>query len=126
MAEALPPRNPERTILLLLAPLAAVSLPSLVFCILELTLWAHGALTTGQVVFHIPARTLWDELLSVQTSVYAWVARWNSAATLAATGVLAFTLLRPQWRHWVGLALIPYGVLLCADFTMHLQSILLP
>ena len=44
--------------------------------------------------------------------------RWNSDVTMAATALFVSTLLLPRWRHWIGLALIPYGLLLCADFTL--------
>jgi len=57
---------------------------------------------------------------------YQWVARWNSAATLAATGFFVWTLVLPRWRHWAALALIPYGLLLCADFTLRWRYTLLP
>jgi hypothetical protein len=120
------PSEPGRSFLFLLAPLAAISLPSLVFCLFALVLWAHGALSVGPVVFHLPPKSGWDWLLSAQTSIYGWVSQWNSLSTLGATAVLVFTLLRPQWRHWAGLALIPYGVLLCADFTLRLHPILMP
>ncbi len=116
----------DRAFFLLLIPLTAASLPSLVFCLLEVALWIHGAATSDPVVFHLPAQTGWDRLFAMQSMVYLWVARWNAVATLAATGLFAFTLLRPRWRHWTILALIPYALLLCADFTLRWRTALLP
>jgi hypothetical protein len=78
----------------------------------------HSANVTATVTFHIPPLNLWDHLFSLQLFVYQWIARWNSAATLAATGFFASTLLLPRWRHYAIVALIPYGLLLCADFTL--------
>lgn len=118
--------NSDRAFFLLLTPLAALSLPSLAYCILELALWLHASLAAGPVVFHLPARTAWDMLFATQSSVYDWVSRWNSAATLVATAFFVFTLLRPRWRPWTGLALIPYGLLLCADFTLRWRFALTP
>ncbi len=112
--------------LFLLLPLVALSLPSLLFCLLEIALWLHGSLSAGPVVFHLPPRNRWDGLLAMQTAIYQWIARWNSPATLAATAFFVVTLLRPRWRHWTGLALIPYGLLLCADFTLRMRYTVLP
>jgi hypothetical protein len=116
----------DRSFLFLLMPLAVASLPSLLFCVLEVALALHGKRNGRLIVFHLPPRTAWDQLLALQSSVYGWVARWNTSATLAATGLFVATLLLPRWRHWMVLALIPFGVLLCADFTLHLRAALLP
>lgn len=126
MSDADRSHDPDRAFLLLLTPLTAVSLPSLVFCALELVLWLRSSLSGGRLEFHLPPENGWDQIFAMQSSVYLWVAHWNSIATLAATGFLIFTLIRPRWRHWTGLALIPYGVLLCADFTLRLRTALLP
>ena len=32
--------------------------------------------------------------------------------------LLVTTLLLPRWRNYLALTLIPYGLLLCADFTL--------
>jgi hypothetical protein len=112
-----PDRFPGRSFALLLTPLLAASLPSLAFCALALALWLHG-IPARPPVFHLPPQTAWDHLLALQLSVYRWIARWNSAVTLAATALFVSTLLRPRWRHYTLLALIPYSLLLCADFTL--------
>lgn len=124
MSEAARPPNP--IFLLLLVPLTAVSLPSLVYCALEVVMAVHGALSGGATALHLPPENGWDSLFVMQTHVHEWISRWNSLATLAATAFLASTLLLPRWRTWAGLALIPYGVLLCADFTMHWAYALMP
>lgn len=116
MSEA--PVRPQTLFLSLLIPLTAVSLPSLVFCGLAVALWLHGIVTGGQTVLHVPPETAWDALFALEANVREWLAQWNSLATLAATGFFVATLLVRRWRFWMGLALIPYGVLLCADFTM--------
>jgi hypothetical protein len=54
----------------------------------------------------------------LELASYDWVAHWNSPVTAAATAFFASTLLIPRWRHFAALALIPYGLLLCADFTL--------
>jgi hypothetical protein len=111
--------RPDRPFTLLLAPLIAASLPSLIFCSLALVLWLHAApATSAPVTFHLPPLNLWDHLFALQVSVYQWVERWNSAVTLAATAFFVSTLLLPRWRHYTVLALIPYSLLLCADFTL--------
>jgi hypothetical protein len=119
-------KSRDRSFLFLLMPLAVASLPSLLFCVLEVALAFHGKNNGSLIVFHLPPRTPWDRLLALQSSVYGWVARWNTSATLAATGLFVATLLLPRWRHWMVLALIPFGLLLCADFTLHLRAALLP
>ena len=126
MAEAAPRPNPDRAFVLLLTPLAAASLPSLLWCALEVVLTLSRTLTNGQFVVHVPPQTALDRLVVLETLVHRWIAHWNSLATLAATSVLVLTLLRPRWRAWAGLALIPYGVLLCADFTMGRSGAFLP
>ncbi len=112
------PHRPDRSFTLVLAPIVAASVPSLLFCALALVLWLHTAPTRAQVTFHFPPLNLWDHLFALQLSLYQWVAHWNSAVTLAATAFLVSTLLLPRWRHFAFLALIPYGLLLCADFTL--------
>lgn len=116
----------DRSFLFLLMPLVVASLPSLLFCALELALAFHGNHNGHLIVFHLPPRTAWDRMLALQLAVYGWLARWNASVTLAATGLLVATLLLPRWRHWMLLALIPFGVLLCADFTLHWRAALLP
>ncbi|MGC2636223.1 MAG: hypothetical protein WA294_03525 [Acidobacteriaceae bacterium] len=118
MAEAVHHANPDRAFLSLLMPLTAASLPSVVFCALVLASGVHAICAGNQVVFHIPPLSLWDRLFILEAQLYAWLMPWNSAATLAATAFFVFTLSRRRWRPFSGLALIPYGVLLCADFTM--------
>lgn len=110
-------RRPDRSFVLLLAPLVAVSAPSLVFCALVFLLRLHGW-PAGQVDFHLPAQTVWDRVFAVEVSACEFVARWNSAATLAATAFFVSAIVMPRWRSYLALALIPYGLLLCADFTM--------
>lgn len=126
MSEAARRYRYDRAFFLLLTPLAAASMPSLVFCVLETVLRVHSALAHGPAVFHLPPQTAWDRLFAIQTAVYQWVAHWNSLATLAATGLFVFTLVRPRWRQWSTLALIPYLLLLCADFTIRWRLPLLP
>lgn len=126
MSEAARGNLLDRAFFLLLAPLAAASLPSLIFCLLELVLWMHSAASQNALVFHLPPQTGWDRLFAVQSAVYLWVARWNTIATVAATALFAITLLRPRWRHWTAFALIPYALLLCADFTLRWRTALLP
>ncbi|HEX4309763.1 MAG TPA: hypothetical protein VHZ25_07025 [Acidobacteriaceae bacterium] len=112
------PGRPDRSFALLLTPLVVASVPSLLFCTLALVLWLHGIPAHTSLAFHLPPQTAWDHLFAIELSVYQWVARWNSAVTLAATAFFVSTLLLPRWRHFAILALIPYGVLLCADFTL--------
>jgi hypothetical protein len=126
MAEGVRRPGPDRTFLFLLTPIAAASVPSLVYCLLVAALWAHGLVAGRQVELHLPPASGWDHVFAWQISVYAWVARWNSVATLGATGLFAFTLVWPRWRTWAGLALIPYGMLLCADFTLRWRYALMP
>jgi len=114
-------RHPDRAFFLLLTPLAAASLPSLLYCFLALVLWLHGAASGPSPAFHFPPQTAWDHLLAVEVSSYAWVAHWNSTVTLMATAFFVATLLRPRWRHFMGFALVPYSLLLCADFTLRWQ-----
>lgn len=120
------PQRVDRSFLFLLMPLAVASVPSLLFCALEITLAIHGSRHGSLLVFHLPPRTAWDRLLALQSSVYGWVARWNAFVTLAATALFVATLLLPRWRHWMVVALIPFGVLLCADFSLHWLAALLP
>jgi hypothetical protein len=111
-------RRSDRSFFVLLTPLFAASLPSLIFCALALAFWLHGMPAHHSVALHFPGQGIWDQLLDLELSVYQWIVRWNSDATLAATALFVSTLLLPRWRHWMGLALIPYGLLLCADFTL--------
>ena len=108
----------DRSFFLLLTPLAAASVPSLIFCALTAALWMHGFPAQHPSLFHFPPQGTWDQLLSFELSVYGFVTRWNSPATLAATAFFVTTLLLPRWRHLTALALIPYCLLLCADFTL--------
>jgi len=112
------PVRPDRSFALLLTPLVVASVPSLIFCALFLVLRLHGSPAHSPLTFHLPPETAWDHLFSLELSVYQWVARWNSGVTLAATAFFVSTLLLPRWRHFALLALIPYSVLLCADFTL--------
>jgi hypothetical protein len=98
----------------------------MLFCALQLTLWTYGVLSAGPIEFHLPAQTGWDALFAVQAGAFHWISRWNSLATLLATGLFISTLVRPRWRGWSGLSLVPWAVLLCADFTLRLHPILLP
>jgi hypothetical protein len=118
MAEAVYRPNPDRAFLSLLAPLIAASLPSVVFWSLVLASGLHGICAGNQIVFRLPPHSFWDRLFILEARIYAWLTRWNSAATCTATAFLVFTLFRRRWRAFSGLALIPYGVLLCADFAM--------
>lgn len=118
--------NPARAGFLLLAPLFVASLPSLIYCVLVAMLWLHGAPAHGNLVFHLPPQTFWDRMFAVEASVYLWIARWNSIATTVATLVFATIILRPRWRPWLVPALIPYSVLLCADFTLRWRYALMP
>jgi Gpi18-like mannosyltransferase len=118
MSENTHPRPSGRSFFLLLTPLFAASLPSLVFCALVLAFWLHGIPAQGALTLHFSPEGRWDQLFALEVAIYEWIARWNSAVTLAATAFFVSTLLLPRWRPWVGLALIPYGLLLCADFTL--------
>ncbi len=109
--------RPTRFFLLLLTPLALVSVPSLLFCVFAVALRLL-AFPAGAVEFHFPAQTAWDHLPGLEAYACEFVARWNSAATLAATALFVTTLLLPRWRNYLTLAIIPYGLLLCADFTL--------
>jgi Gpi18-like mannosyltransferase len=111
-------RRSDRSFFVLLTPLFAASLPSLIFCALAFAFWLHGMPAHNPIALHFPPRSIWDELSSLELSVYQWVVRWNSDVTMAATALFVSTLLLSRWRHWIGLALIPYGLLLCADFTL--------
>jgi hypothetical protein len=123
MPESLSPDPPvppmDRSFVLLLAPLAAASLPSLAFCALALVLHLHTSHAPAlPSALRDRAEGVWDHLFAFELSIYQWVARWNSVVTLAATAFFVSTLLRPRWRHCALLALIPYIFLLCADFTL--------
>lgn len=118
MPEAVHRPNPDRAFLSLLVPLTAASLPSVIFCVLVFASGLHGIYAGNQIVIHVPPHSFWDHLFLLQARVYAWLTRWNSVATLAASAFFVFTLFRRRWRAFSGLALIPYGLLLCADFTM--------
>jgi hypothetical protein len=118
MSEPVPRPQPDRSFFLLLTPLVAVSLPSLLFCALAVVLWMHGVPPNSPALFHLPSQGVWNEIVALQVSAYQWIVRWNSTATLAATAFFVTTLLLPRWRNWTTLALIPYGLLLCADFTL--------
>ena len=124
MSEAARPPHP--IFVFLLVPLTAVSLPSLVYCSAGVAMALHGAWSRGTMVLHLPPENAWDSLFVLQTHVHQWISRWNSLATLAATAFLVSALLLPRWRTWAGLALIPYGVLLCADFTMRWRYAFMP
>lgn len=119
-------RNSSWFAFLVLAPLFAVSVPSVIFCALEALLWLHGRPAKGPVVFHLAPQNMWDRLFVAETVAYQWISRWNSMATLAATLIFVSTLVRPRWRAWAMLALIPYTVLLCADFTLRWRYALMP
>lgn len=112
---------PDRAFFLLLTPLTAASLPSLVFCALEVALWLHGA-PGRHPIPRLSPESVSGGFFALEAWALHWISRWNSLATLAATGFLVATLLRPRWRSWCGLALIPYGVLLCADFTLRWRT----
>jgi hypothetical protein len=111
--------------MVLLATLGAVSAPSLVFCVLAIVLRLHGW-SAATTYFHLPAQTTWDRVFAMEAGACAFVARWNWAATLAATAFFVSAMLRPRWRGYLALALIPYGLLLCADFTLRWRAALLP
>lgn len=118
-------RRPDRSFVLLLTPLAALSVPSLLFCALLLVLRLHGS--SGEPIdLHLPAQTPWDHVFALEVSAYDFVARWNSLATLAATAFFVSTMVLQRWRNYLVLALIPYGLLICADFTLRWRTALLP
>jgi hypothetical protein len=119
-------RSPLRIFFLVLVPLTAVSLPSLGYCFLEAFAALHGLVAPGTIVLHLPPKTAWDSLFVLQVRLHAWIAHWNWLVTLAATAFFALSLLLARWRAWAGLALIPYVVLLCADFTMRWHFALMP
>jgi hypothetical protein len=98
--------------------MAAASLPSLVFCALTFVLWLHGHWGKSPLVVNLSPGNSWDRVFALELSIWGWVGRWNSVITLAATAFFVAALLRPRWRHFAALALIPYGLLLCADFTL--------
>jgi len=98
--------------------MAAASLPSLVFCALALVLWLHGHRVQWPQGVNWPPGNPWDRVFALEFSIWGWIGRWNSVITLAATAFFVAALLRPRWRHFAALALIPYGLLLCADFTL--------
>ena len=126
MAEGAGRPGPHRTFLFLLTPMAAATAPSLVYCLLTVALWAHGPIAGGAAHLRWPPESGWERVFAWQIRVYGWVARWNSAATLGATALFALALVWPRWRTWAGLALIPYGMLLCADFTLRWRYALMP
>jgi hypothetical protein len=117
-------RRTDRRFMVLLAPLAAVSAPSLLFCVLAMAIHVHGFSGGGDS--HRATQTGWEQAVALEISAYQFVARWNSAATLAATAFLVATILLRRWRSYTVLALIPYGVLLWADFTLRLHPTVLP
>lgn len=119
-------KDHDRFFFVLLAPLMAASVPSLAYCALGLLMWGHRLFGDPQMVLHVPAENLWDRCFVLEANLIHWISQWNAAATLAATALFVFTLLRPRWRYWAGLALIPYGVLLCADFTMRWRYTMFP
>jgi hypothetical protein len=118
MSETLPRHRSDRSFLLLLTPLMAASLPSLIFCALAVVLWLHGFPAKASDIFNFQPANPWDRLFAFELSIYEWLVRWNSAVTLAATALFVSTILLRRWRHWIALALVPYGLLLCADFTL--------
>lgn len=126
MSDSSPRLSRDRSFLWFLGPLALASLPSLLFCAMEVSLAVYGTHGRTGIVFHWPPQTAWDRMLLLQSTLYGWVARWNAVVTLAATALLVATLLLQRWRHWLGLVTIPYGLLLCADFTLRWRSALLP
>ena len=126
MSDAVRRANPDRIFLVLLAPLLAAALPSVLYCVLGVLMWLHGMAAGNPVVLHVPAENLWDRCFLLQAHLMHWISQWNATATLAATAFFVCTLLRQRWRYWTGLALIPYGVLLCADFTMRWRYAILP
>ena len=109
--------RPASVFFLLLAPLTLAAAPSLFFCGLAGVLRLHAS-RVGTLAFHMPAQTGWDELLALEVYAYEFVSHWNSAATLAATALFVTTLLLPGWRSYFKLALIPYALLLWADFAL--------
>lgn len=111
-------RLSDRSFFLLLIPLAAASVPSLIFCVVSLVLRLRGHAAGVIPWLRMPANPPWDDLSSLGIAACDWVAHWNSLITLAATAFLVSTLLLRRWRHFAALALIPYGLLLCADFTL--------
>lgn len=126
MSDAVRRANLDRIFLLLLAPLMMAALPSVIYCAVGLLMGLHAVIAGDPVVLHVPAENLWDRCFLLQAHLVHWISQWNAPATLAATVFFVFTLLRPRWRYWAGLALIPYGVLLCADFTMRWRYAMLP
>jgi hypothetical protein len=125
MTETARSRNSGWVFFAFMAPLFVAALPSLLFCSLELILWLHGA-NQSPVAFHLPPVNPWDRLFAMETAVYQWISRWNAAVTLLATMAFVATLLRPRWRHGLVPALIPYSLLLCADFALRWRYIFLP
>ena len=126
MSDAVRRAHLDRIFLLLLTPLMASALPSVLYCLVGVLTGVHGMIAGDPIVLHVPAENLWDRCFLLQTHLMRWILEWNALATLAATAFFVFTLLRPRWRYWTGLALIPYGLLLCADFTMRWHSTMLP
>ena len=126
MSEAVRRQSDDPLFFVLLIPLAAASLPSLIFCLVEMLLWLHGAFVHSFATADPSHRNLLHTLLLLRSAADGWIARWNAAVTLAATALVVVTLLRSRWRTWAGLALIPYGLLLCADFTLRWRSVLHP
>lgn len=110
----------DRVFVLLLAPVTLASVPSLLFCALAVALRLHG-FGSSTLYFHFPPQTTWDHLFALEVAACEFVSHWNSAVTLAATAVFVSTMLLPRWRSYLTLALIPYGLLLCADFTLRLR-----
>lgn len=126
MPETSRPRTSGWALFVLLAPLFVAAVPSLLFCSLQAILWLHGTATGNPLVFHLPPVNKWDELFAMETDVCAWISRWNATVTLLATLVFVATLLRPRWRHGLIPALIPYSLLLCADFVLRWRYVFLP
>jgi hypothetical protein len=58
-------RRSDRSFFVLLTPLFAASLPSLIFCALAFAFWLHGMPAHNPIALHFPPRSIWDELSSL-------------------------------------------------------------
>src|SRR6187402_1846023 len=116
MHPANPARKPRKAAYFgLLLLLVASSLPSLLFCGVELLLALHGHFGWNRTSYRTPPANFWDWLLGVDALLYAMVSRWSLFLTLAATLLLAVSLVRRRWRALAAFALLPYLLIVAAD-----------
>ena len=126
MSSPRPARHSETTYLGLIILMVAASVPSLLFCTLEILLVMHGHMSWNEARYHVPSQNGWDQLLGFDALAYGFIARWNGFITLLATVFMLCSLLRKPWRALIRFALLPYLVILAADLILRLRYHLLP